>query len=173
MSDCEDRIEGGRFFLDCARKTDLNEPQYKWHIQATASFAVAAIQILYYDYGVDKELFSRESRHDLEELKRRYPNHQFFWWLWRKLELDIPKDERSLNARRYDFLREERNSILHRGERDKRKIEIRQPVGSGPSSVTIVYYFIGWDSEPCEEACENTITFAEGIIREAKNSGYF
>jgi hypothetical protein len=172
MYDSENRLAGAKFFLDCAKHTDINQPQYKWYIQATASFAIAAIEILPYDYAEKNGLFPRSCKLRLENMKSKYPRDPFFAWLYHKLENDIPNDAKSIDGTRYAFLKEERNSILHRGERDKRKIEIRQPMGSGLSSVSIAFYFVGWDSEPCELVCENTIAFAEIIIGEAKTSGY-
>lgn len=172
MYDSENRLVAARFFLDCAKKTDINQLQYRWYIQTTASFAIAAIEIIPYDYGEKNGLFPRSSKLWLVEMKSKYPNHPFFAWLYRKLEVDISDGHKSLDGARYAFLREERNSILHRGERDKRKIEITQPVGSGSSSVAIAWYFIGWDREPCELVCENTIAFVENLIGEAKKLAY-
>jgi hypothetical protein len=172
MSDSESRLTGARFFLDCARKTDRNRSEYRWYIQATASFAIAATEILYYEYGVHNGLFPRGPPHNLDELKRSHPNHPFFGWLFRKLEMGVPKNKKSPDGLRYAFLREERNSILHRGEKDKRKINIHHSVGSGPPSVTTAFYFVNWDSEACELVCERTIAFVESIIGEASKLGY-
>lgn len=160
MPNSEKRLEGARFFLDCARKTDINENHYIWYIQATASFTIAAIEILYYEYGVNNGLFDWGSRHDLKELKEKYEDdkdHVLFGWLSQKLGMDTSK--KSPDALRYAFLREERNSIHHRGEKDKKIIESKM-------------YFDDWDTEPCAIVCEKTIAFIQRIIDEAKKSGY-
>lgn len=175
MSDYEERLAGARFFLECARNTDLNRPEYRWYIQATASFAIAATEILYYEYGVNNRLFlrnSEDSKRSLRALTIKFPSCVFFQWLFQKLEMDVPSGRKSFEGRRYAFLREERNSILHQGERDKRKVEIHQPVPSGSPSVNVAYYFVDWDYEPCELVCEKTIAFVEKIIDEAKKLGY-
>jgi len=163
MSDSEKRLEGARFFLERARKTSINEDHYKWYIQATASFTIAALEIMYYEYGVNNGLFDWGSRHDLKELKEKYKDEKdnaFFGWLFQKLEMNVlPRDKRSLDCRRYAFLRDERNSIFHQGERDKKIVENEM-------------FFDGWNSEPCALMSEKTIAFVQSIIAEAKESGY-
>ena len=162
MYDSEFRLDGARFFLNCAGRIVVKQNEYKWYIQAAASFVIAASEISYHQYGVDNKIFeedSEESRFGLKSLKEKFPECEFFQWLFRKLEMDLLHDRKSPNGRRYDFLRNERNDILHRGENDKKIVESEM-------------FFDGWDSEPCAIVCEKTIEFIQSIIDEAKKSGY-
>ncbi|MGA2785862.1 MAG: hypothetical protein ABSF09_14325 [Candidatus Bathyarchaeia archaeon] len=167
MYDSENRLEGARYFLTCARKNDINDPRIRWYIQAAASFAIAASEVLAYDHARKTGLDVENLTTNLLGLKDRFKDDKFFGWLCGRLELDLEESKKSIDGTRYAFLRRERNRILHRGEPDKNvKIDI------SASPISIFLYFEDWGSESCDVACERTIRFVESIISDAKSSCY-
>jgi hypothetical protein len=169
MYDCENRLEAARHFLESSQKMDIDDDRKKWYIQASVSFAIAASEVIAYDYAQFAGLQVDDSKLDLWGFRTSFPNEKFYPWLSERL--GVHNRQKSSDVIRYSFLRNERNRILHRGEPDKKAIRMSQPPGSDAASVSALY-FRNWDFESCDVACEKTIEFVGNIVRDAKYSGY-
>jgi len=112
MLDCENRISAARYFLERARDGVLPDSLHVWYTQATIIFGVAALENLMYDYAERKtgRPVKRTERADLRYFKRMLGSQTDFY---NRLEIGMNK------SKLYWFLRNERNEIAHRGERNK------------------------------------------------------
>lgn len=159
MLDCENRLNAASYFLGRARQTTMSEPQYVWYIQATVIFAIAALENLKYDYAERKtQMPLKDEKISDSDFRRRFSSTTHFYdWLTERL------NGNSL----YNFLRNERHLIIHRGEPPKKyAIELQEPQNR---SITRMY-FKDWDEQTVEEACQSLLEFVQSLIREAKES---
>lgn len=154
MLDCENRVSAARYFLDRARDDTLTDELHIWYTQATVIFAIAAIENLMYDYGEHKTGKSmKEKRLELDDFKRMFASQTDFY---RRLESDLSQNPL------YQFLRAERNLIVHRGEPDKKR--------SGKGRWTNSHYFEGWKQQSIDEACQEICEWLTNLIDNAKRS---
>ena len=155
MLDCENRISAARYFLERARDGALPDSLHVWYTQATIIFGVAALENLMYDYAERKtgRPVKRTERADLRYFKRMLGSQTDFY---NRLEIGMNK------SKLYWFLRNERNEIAHRGERNKSS--------AGEGGWTTTHYFEGWPQQSVDEACQEFCDWTAGIIEESKRS---
>lgn len=146
------RLEAARHFLSRTRDDTLGDRTQIWYSQATVVFAIAATEILVYDFAEIKhgEQLAGPPR-DVNYFEAKYGSQtDFYRWLEKK-ESKYPL---------YRFLRNERNMILHRGQLDKNRVS-----GSNWAGST---YFVGWNSQSVDVACQELCDWVDSLIYEAQ-----
>ena len=151
-------MRAARFFLQRTQAEKNDWDKSVWYLQASVLFSVSALEVLQYDFAEAAGLASkRENLGPKDFEKRARGKTKFYEWLHEELDAEP----------RYQFLRRERNLIVHRGEPPKGPKAIakrpRQP------STTVNAYFQGWEAETAHEACESMLNWADSLILTAKD----
>jgi len=131
----------------------LNQEQHVWFTQACAIFAISAIEVLMYDYAKAKTGSPESQKLNLNGFKRKYRSQTTFYdWLGNELRPDSA----------YQFLRTERNKIVHRGQPNK------TTRGAGRWADT--HFFVGLSSKPVGQVCQECCTFVDATLAAAKRN---